>query len=835
MKRFAKIASLILAVSMMAAMLVFVPTNGHVHAHAEGNNAYSGSKYSLAMDVSSAVQGQFSFVYAYEDIANLWRNPSYPTANSGALTVGDRNLFTVHTDGFIHLDLPATYGTDGYFVGVVFTAPASGVYTFSIEASLYKPAGGWTGSPDKWNNNYVYAAGYVDSEASTDGTSFPVLNQPLVNGVNMAQTPLSITKTVTLKEGEKIAWSPVCGMDGTIDMIKKFDVTLDKPVYDLKMDVSSAVQGQFSFNYASGDIVYAFADNANHPVAENGVLKVGDRELFNVASDGYIHANIPDSAAEYYTAIVFTAPVSGTYTFYMNVGLYKPGSGWNTDGGNWNNQYVYAAGYDVDTDASTNFGALDNWPVRNQTLYNAGNGAGTLEVIVNKTITMNKGEKIAWLPVCGANGAYDLIRAFTVTLEEVNCTSHVWNGDSVCDDCGFTCTAHTWNGDNVCDTCRFTCTAHDYNSEFNCKTCGTPCPHTAKTTGNCVTEITCQACGKTFGKNTAVHTGNIVYSGGNESGHTATYNCGCNTVVTADTAHDWNDGTCGKCDYECQHPTWNAGCCTVCGISCNHTGGTATCVSRKKCTVCGEEYGDVDLSNHAGNIVYSNGNVSGHTATYDCCSTVADNDTAHDWGNDNVCDKCEYECDDHDWNEGTCDICGTDCDHPTWDANGCTVCKITCNHTGGTATCVSRKECTVCGEKYGSLDEDNHEGTTKSYTDEGDTHEAKWDCCQTTDVSDTEHSYVNGVCEDCDHECEHIGNTPDYTVNGDKHSAKYECCDKVAAENENHDFANGDCVCGAKNPAPSTGDNVIAFMIAIVSLCGVVGLAFAVKKRSKRS
>lgn len=67
---------------------------------------------------------------------------------------------------------------------------------------------------------------------------------------------------------------------------------------------------------------------------------------------------------------------------------------------------------------------------------------------------------------------------------------------------------------------------------------------------------------------------------------------------------------------------------TVLKATGQHTGGTATCTTRKKCTVCNQEYGEVDSS----------------------------------------------------------------------------------KHTGGTATCVKGKVCTACGQEYGEVDSHNHVG-----------------------------------------------------------------------------------------------------------------------------
>ena len=55
---------------------------------------------------------------------------------------------------------------------------------------------------------------------------------------------------------------------------------------------------------------------------------------------------------------------------------------------------------------------------------------------------------------------------------------------------------------------------------------------------------------------------------------------------------------------------------TSCGASCNHTGGEATCVSLAVCELCGEEYGELDLTNH--------NYVAGDVTTNPTCTTAGE-------------------------------------------------------------------------------------------------------------------------------------------------------------------------------------------------------------------
>lgn len=54
-------------------------------------------------------------------------------------------------------------------------------------------------------------------------------------------------------------------------------------------------------------------------------------------------------------------------------------------------------------------------------------------------------------------------------------------------------------------------------------------------------------------------------------------------VSVAKEKHEWKDGVCQKCSYNCEH-----------------SGGTATCHEKAVCTSCGAEYGEYNSDNHAG-------------------------------------------------------------------------------------------------------------------------------------------------------------------------------------------------------------------------------------------
>ena len=195
-----------------------------------------------------------------------------------------------------------------------------------------------------------------------------------------------------------------------------------------------------------------------------------------------------------------------------------------------------------------------------------------------------------------------------------------------------------------------------------------------------------------------------------------------------------------------------------------HTGGTATCTAKRKCSICGEPYGEPDPNNHT------------HLS---------------DWKFDET---------DH-WK--TCSACSTDIEKTA--------------HSGGTATCNAKKTCTVCGEPYGGLDPSNHTHLSDWKFDETD----HWKTCSacSTDIEKTAHTYsewqitqkatvaeVGAKCRECSvcHyketaaippvPCTHEGSTWEPADDGVHHVKK---CTNCGAEpvTEKHNFSyrdNGD-------------------------------------------
>ena len=254
------------------------------------------------------------------------------------------------------------------------------------------------------------------------------------------------------------------------------------------------------------------------------------------------------------------------------------------------------------------------------------------------------------------------------------------------------------------------------------------------------------------------------------------------------TSHTYNDsGKCTNCGHVCIHAEWTDGVCDECALICGHTGGTATCTAKKACTVCGKEYGDFDLSNHAQSAIWVK-DADSHRQYYPCCDAdiVAESE--------------------HTWVDGVCSVDG---------------CDYACEHTGGTATCTAKKECSECGEDYGEFDLTNHTQSA-TWIKDADSHRQYYPCCNTDIVAESEHTWVDGVCsvDGCDYACEHTGGTATCTAKkecsecGEEygefdltnhaqsatwikdaggHRQYYPCCDADIIAQTAHVFNNGVC------------------------------------------
>ncbi len=310
----------------------------------------------------------------------------------------------------------------------------------------------------------------------------------------------------------------------------------------------------------------------------------------------------------------------------------------------------------------------------------------------------------------------------------------------------------------------------------------------------------------------------------------------CDAITTPAKSHSYTNACDTTCNNEgCKHtrmtehrPEADDNDCTtdiLCSIcdavttkgNASHTGGTATCTAKAKCEVCDTEYGE--MLQHS--------------------FTVPQNDDTDHWN------KCK-----------DCDAIDTKVKHTGDDDSDCTTeVKCSCGyvitagtaHKGGTATCVAKAKCEVCGTEYGEL---GQHGETEirnarpascketGYT--GDTY------CKVCDKKLAEGEVIDitahgetEIRNAKDASCEEEGYT------GDKHCKT--CGEKLesgtAIAKTAHTYENGKCtVCDAADPnykpdtpdSPQTGDDSMMWLgivIMTASLIGVILIAANAKKR----
>ena len=192
---------------------------------------------------------------------------------------------------------------------------------------------------------------------------------------------------------------------------------------------------------------------------------------------------------------------------------------------------------------------------------------------------------------------------------------------------------------------------------------------------------------------------------------------------------------------------------------CTHGGGWATCTKKAVCNLCGEEYGELNPDNHfPGETWLSSGDKH-----YRMCS------------------------------------------------NGCGTMLDEGDHTGGVATCQSYAQCTVCGEEYGSYDDDNHKASTEWTSVNGaHYHACEYGCYKKFDYAkcDGEATCVTpAICSVC-------GGTHGEEDGGHSPSDKWTTEDGV----HYHECLNG---CGTKLDEATCDGTATCASAAICTVCNV--------------
>ena len=321
-----------------------------------------------------------------------------------------------------------------------------------------------------------------------------------------------------------------------------------------------------------------------------------------------------------------------------------------------------------------------------------------------------------------------------------------------------------------------------------CSACNTDIEKSAHTggTATCTGAKKCEICNQSYGElNPSNHTAlsDWIFD---ETGHWKTCK-DCNTDIEK-TSHTGGTATCTeakRCEV-CGEPygepspsnhthlsdwkfdeTGHWKTCNDCGAiieEAAHSGGTTTCSTKKKCTICGEPYGELDPSNHTALSDWTS-NETGHwKACADC--KAADIDKAihaySDWIIDKEptvaeagakcreCSVCHYK--------ETATIHPVPCTHEgstSWEPAGdgvhhvkkCADCGAIIEkaaHSGGTTTCSAKKKCTICGELYGELDPSNHTALSGWIFDET----GHWKTCSAcnTDIEKATHTGGTATC-----------------------------------------------------------------------------------------
>jgi len=80
-----------------------------------------------------------------------------------------------------------------------------------------------------------------------------------------------------------------------------------------------------------------------------------------------------------------------------------------------------------------------------------------------------------------------------------------------------------------------------------------------------------------------------------------------------------------------------------------------------------------------------------------------------------------------------------------------------CKHTGGTATCATLAVCDKCKASYGELNPENHEkpDELKVISLGKEAHAKGYTCCNTPVEEPVAHTWKDGKCTTCNHECVH--------------------------------------------------------------------------------
>ena len=276
-----------------------------------------------------------------------------------------------------------------------------------------------------------------------------------------------------------------------------------------------------------------------------------------------------------------------------------------------------------------------------------------------------------------------------------------------------------------------------------CNDCGAIIEKAAHSggTATCTAKKKCEVCGEPYGEL-------------DPSNHTAL------SGWTSDETHHWK--TCSACNTDIEKTT--------------HTGGTTTCSTKKKCTICGEPYGELNPSNHTALSDWKFDETH-HWKVCAGCNTTGIDNAAHTYGGW-IIDK-EATATETGSRHKVCTICNYETQTETIPATG------PCTHEGSTIWKPADdgvhhvKKCTDCGTELAT---EKHNFACR-------------------DNGDSSHTMTCNICgETCiePHDFSHK------TVPADDGKHHGECICGAFGAVEGHTYQNGKCtVCGAADPTPA--------------------------------
>ena len=111
-------------------------------------------------------------------------------------------------------------------------------------------------------------------------------------------------------------------------------------------------------------------------------------------------------------------------------------------------------------------------------------------------------------------------------------------------------------------------------------------------TATCTQKAICSVCGEFYGEiDPQNHTGEAKWVESSDNDHKKVYDC-CTMEIVSQENHEWHDGKCVDCSYECEHSygSWN----TIKESSCTEKGS-----KNRKCDICSEIEEDIiDMLDH---------------------------------------------------------------------------------------------------------------------------------------------------------------------------------------------------------------------------------------------